>query len=229
MEYRDKFEKLVVPLRKEDRVMLDSIFLNGLKEEIQAELKMYESQDLSDLMDRALLIEERNDVMMRRGVSWKDRGSTHRFKDPGDVSGGKRESEKGGAGTNDKYRGKRLEPAELEERSKKGLCFKCGDKWNREHICKFKHMSLRLCEGSSGEEEVDEVVAEEGSEAVTVVELKTLQLSLQSREGFTSNKSFKVWVQIGDRQVLTLIDSGATSNFISPSLVEELDLTLVDT
>jgi len=38
MEYRDKFEMLVAPLHREERVMLDSIFLNGLKEEIQAEL-----------------------------------------------------------------------------------------------------------------------------------------------------------------------------------------------
>ncbi|PNX61324.1 hypothetical protein L195_g052396, partial [Trifolium pratense] len=51
LEYRDKFEELVAPLRREERVMLESIFLNGLKEEIQAELKLYESHDLADLMD----------------------------------------------------------------------------------------------------------------------------------------------------------------------------------
>lgn len=48
MEYRDKFEMLVAPLRREEKGMLDSIFLNGLKEEIQAELKMYESHDLAE-------------------------------------------------------------------------------------------------------------------------------------------------------------------------------------
>jgi predicted aspartyl protease len=52
---------------------------------------------------------------------------------------------------------------------------------------------------------------------------------LQSKEGFTSNKSFKVWVQIGDRQVVTLIDSGATSNFIASRLLDELQLKVVDT
>jgi predicted aspartyl protease len=34
---------------------------------------------------------------------------------------------------------------------------------------------------------------------------------------------------IGERQVCTLIDSGATSNFITSRLVEELGLSLVDT
>lgn len=53
-----------------------------------------------------------------------------------------------------------MDPAELEERSKKGLCFKCGDKWNKEHVCKFKHMSLKLCEDSSSEETEEEVQGE---------------------------------------------------------------------
>ena len=36
-------------------------------------------------------------------------------------------------------------------------------------------------------------------------------------------------MEIGDRRVLTLIDSGATSNFIASRLVEDLELKLVDT
>ncbi|MCI35805.1 hypothetical protein A2U01_0057026, partial [Trifolium medium] len=51
MEYREKFEMLIVPLRREERVMLESIFMNGLKGEIQAELKLYECHDLADMMD----------------------------------------------------------------------------------------------------------------------------------------------------------------------------------
>ncbi|KAI5387964.1 hypothetical protein KIW84_073887 [Lathyrus oleraceus] len=87
-------------------------------------------------------------------------------------------------------------------------------------------MSLRLCESSSEEEEG---VKESLEEREMIAELKTLQLSLQSREGFTSNKSFKVWVTVNERKVLTLIDSGATSNFIDSKLVTELKLKVVDT
>lgn len=53
-EYREKFELHVAPLKREERVMLDSIFLNSLKEEVQAEVKLYDYEDLADLMDRAL-------------------------------------------------------------------------------------------------------------------------------------------------------------------------------
>ena len=242
MEYREKFEMLVAPLRREERGMLDSIFLNGLKEELQAEMKLYDYHDLADMMDRALLLEEKNEALRRRGITgrdrteWKDKGGGSKFRNPGDFGKDRREIPKV-SGVSEKVegkgvegvRGRRLNPAELEERSKKGLCFKCGDKWNREHICKFKHMSLRLCEGGSEEEEMEEEIEKVDSETDAVGELKTLQLSLQSKEGFTSNKSFKVWVTIKERQVLTLIDSGATSNFIASKLVEELGLELTET
>ncbi|CAJ2679667.1 unnamed protein product [Trifolium pratense] len=209
--------------------MLESIFLNGLKEEIQAELKLYESHDLADLMDKALLIEEKNEVVWKRGSGWRDRGGTSRFKDPGEYGGFKKENGKSGSVNTDNRKGRSLNPAELEERSKKGLCFKCGDKWNREHVCKFKHMQLKLCEASSEEEEGEDWVEEQKEEVELVEELKTLQLSLQSKEGFTSNKSFKVWADIGGRRVLTLIDSGATSNFIASKLVNELSLAVTET
>ncbi|MCI84841.1 hypothetical protein A2U01_0106119, partial [Trifolium medium] len=48
MEYREKFELLIAPLRREERVMLESIFLNGLKDEVQADMKLYDHQDLAD-------------------------------------------------------------------------------------------------------------------------------------------------------------------------------------
>jgi hypothetical protein len=185
--------------------MLDSIFLNGLKEEIQAELKLFDCTDLAEIMDRALLLEEKNDALLKKGIGgkekgeWKDRGGTTKFRDPGDFGGAKKESDKNGTVAGDRFKGRRLNPAELEDRHEKGLCFKCKEKWSRDHICKLKHMSLWLGEWNSEEEEL--IIDEESEEEEeTLGELKTLQLSLFSREGFTSNKSFKVWVRVGERQ-----------------------------
>ncbi|XP_045799541.1 uncharacterized protein LOC123893785 [Trifolium pratense] len=181
-----------------------------------------------------LVAPEKNDALMKRGAGgkekgeWKDRGGAVKFRDPGDFGGAKRDSDKRGAVGGDNFKGKWLSSAELEDRHKKGLCFKCGDKWGRDHTCKFKHMSLRLCDWSS-EEEKELIAEEESGEEEPVRELKNLQLSLHSREGFTSNKSFKVWVRVGERQVRTLIDSDATSNFITSGLVKELKLPVVDT
>ncbi|MCH90134.1 hypothetical protein A2U01_0011042, partial [Trifolium medium] len=222
--------------------MLESIFLNGLKDEVQAEMKLYDHQDLADMMDRALLIEEKNDTLKKRGIiwrdkgDWKEKGSGSKFRNPGELYKDKKEGlkpmgggDRGETKNNEVMKGRRLSPSELEDRHKRGLCFKCGEKWGRDHICKFKHMSLRLCEGDSSEEEVEEVQEGDIEEVSGVGELKTLQLSLQSKEGLTSNQSFKVWVMIGDRRLLTLIDSGASSNFIASDLVKELELPLVET
>lgn len=64
---------------------------------------------------------------------------------------------------------------------KLGLCFKCGDKWVKGHVFKFKHMKLILCEvGSDSEqdEEEPEAVVEEAEETTT---LKTLQLYVTAK------------------------------------------------
>lgn len=51
MEYRERFELMIAPLRRDERVMLESIFLNRLKEEIQAELNLHESKSLSSWIE----------------------------------------------------------------------------------------------------------------------------------------------------------------------------------
>lgn len=74
MAYRDKFEMHATSLKKEERMMLTSIFLNGLQDEIQVELKMFDLDDLDELMDRALLIEEKNQALTGKNGGVKDRG-----------------------------------------------------------------------------------------------------------------------------------------------------------
>jgi len=39
-------------LKSEERIMLEGSFLYGLKDEIQAELKLYDSSSLEELIDR---------------------------------------------------------------------------------------------------------------------------------------------------------------------------------
>ena len=47
--------------------------------------------------------------------------------------------------------GKKLSQVELQERSRKGLCFKCGERWGHDHVCKLKHYHLVLVKGSDEE------------------------------------------------------------------------------
>lgn len=60
--------------------MLKGIFINGLKEEIQAELKLHAAGSLDELMDRALLLEEKNNALRKGGLMSPDKkggGKTH--------------------------------------------------------------------------------------------------------------------------------------------------------
>lgn len=189
MKYREKFERESAPLKKEERIMLKGIFINGLKEEIQAELKLHAAGTLDELMDRALLLEEKNNALRKGGlmnVEKKGGGNSERSNvksskgftrwEKGGVKEGS--SSKGGEveSNEKKTLGNRLSQAELRERSRKGLCFKCGETWGRDHVCKLKHYQFVLMEAN--EEEETEVSDEESVEALT---MKVMQLSLKSK------------------------------------------------
>lgn len=74
MEYHDMFEMVTAPLRIGDRRMLRSISLNKLKKEFQVELKLYHLGFLSELMDLALLFEEKNQALRKGGVAGPEKG-----------------------------------------------------------------------------------------------------------------------------------------------------------
>ncbi|XP_019429392.1 PREDICTED: uncharacterized protein LOC109336992 [Lupinus angustifolius] len=65
-EYVEDFEKYVGALRSIDQECVRGIFLNGLKEELQAEVKLYELQSLSDLIQKVLLIEQKNVLITKK-------------------------------------------------------------------------------------------------------------------------------------------------------------------
>ncbi|CAH9084460.1 unnamed protein product [Cuscuta epithymum] len=257
-DYRDEFELTIAPQRTVDREILRGIFITGLKEEVKAELKLYNPRSLTDVMDVALQIERKNEAIQlkRQDVMMgeKDKGSVpSKFQNWGESSKaryGNAGINTQGKGANDNKNfnswfermgkkvtdmqssgfrkvGPQLSQEEFQERSRKGLCFKCGEKWNKEHTCKLKHFKLMLVEDSDVDEDTDCEEPEVPEEEV-VLESKSMQLSLMSREGIPTMRAFKIkgvlkWNQ-GERQVEVLIDSGATHNFISQKLVEELEL-----
>ncbi|CAH9105249.1 unnamed protein product [Cuscuta epithymum] len=179
MEYREQFELVVAPLRNTDEEMLKGIFINGLIEEVKAELKLYPSTSLSELMDLAQLLEEKNTAMrsgihkeddkkyskeqggtMFRHLNWveaiKERTSPMQSRTPGGTLSENKQTTERTLSENKLEEspkrnktwegGQRLTQADVEERSKKGLCFKCGNKWGKEHVCGMKHYQFVLME-----------------------------------------------------------------------------------
>ena len=184
---------------------------------------------MSEIKNRALMLEERNREWKGGGLGPLEKGSGS-WRGPALNRGGLvgRPNSNSKEMTGPKLReGKRLSQAELQEWSKKGLCFKCGERWCQDHVCKMKNYRLVLVEGL--DEEPVETPEPENEEEMEDMELRTLQISLNSLKGLTSSKSFKVVGSLGGKEVIILIDTGATSNFLSRKLANQLNLMIEET
>ena len=74
MEYIEEFEKITGPMRFVDKEIMKGIFVNGLKSELQAEVKSLELETLAEIKDRALMLEQRNTEWKGGGVNPIERG-----------------------------------------------------------------------------------------------------------------------------------------------------------
>lgn len=98
---------------------------------------------------------------------------------------------------------------------------KCGEKWFAGHKCKQPRLKCLEVDEEGEHDEVDEEVTNEKiPECDRGEEQELVTLSLSSMVGLTAKRSMKMMGQIGGRQVIVLIDSGATSNFISERLMQ---------
>ena len=96
---------------------------------------------------------------------------------------------------------KRLTPAEMDERRAKGLCFNCDEKFARGHRCK----RLFYIQSADAEEEQFE-------------DFQEAQISLLAVTGIPTSDTMQVTLRIGDRDLVALLDSGSTHNFIHEEL-----------
>lgn len=116
---------------------------------------------------------------------------------------------------------KRLSWDEMQRRRAQGLCFNCDDKFLPGHKCKVPQ--LLLLEGIvDGESEGD------NSEANTDLPSDP-EISLYALTGWKVAKTMRVTPKIGACEVVVLIDSGSTHNFISDKIAALLQLPVMCT
>lgn len=123
---------------------------------------------------------------------------------------------------------KRLTQAKIIKRREQGMCFKCDERFSPGHICKsrlYQTMVLREVESDQETEEAElEKVEEEQKEEDTPMEL-----SMNSIVGINGNDTMKVRGKLKGNEVVILIDSRATDNFISSDIVQRLQIPVTTT
>lgn len=122
----------------------------------------------------------------------------------------------------------------------RGECFKCGEKFSPGHKCPKTvqlHVmeelleALQISETNEAEHDDSNSASEADSDTwhcpqapptAAATPDALLKLSVHAATGTTSRQSFKLHGLIGKHELLILIDSGSSSNFISEDLVERI-------
>lgn len=96
-------------------------------------------------------------------------------------------------------------------------CRCCGDQWVHGHKCKQK---LRCLEVDDEDGEQNATVEEQDATEEVEERQEMVTLTLTSMSCINDEKSLKVMGKIGNKDIVVLVDSGATSNFISERVVK---------
>lgn len=109
-------------------------------------------------------------------------------------------------------------------RRKNGPCFKCGNKWGKDHKCP-PQVALHVIE------ELLDALEDEGLDSKDpdpeIMEETVMVVGHSEHIDQIRRKTMKLCGNIGKHDVLILVDSGSVASFISTRLAEHLQLFLV--
>ncbi|KAK9068701.1 hypothetical protein SSX86_012816 [Deinandra increscens subsp. villosa] len=206
-EYRQEFAKRSSRVTNWPEHCLLGVFLNGLKDDLKSDVRIHKPRTVYKAMSIALEFESK--------ISHTKSGKIINVS-----SSVKTESTSAASNTiiptaaASKPTETRLSDAEKQGRYLRGECYRCGDKYSPGHRCKtgtFKLLEI----ADEGEETA-------GNEPDCTDE--QAKISLHALFGQSSTTTMKLQGILGTTEVLILIDSGSTHNFISDKLVSDLKL-----
>lgn len=232
-EYREQFEELSAEVPHVTNDVLEEIFLHGMKRSLREQVVRLRPVGMDEIVDMAKIIEEQENERssyqnrsFQRTSSAPTLNSSHRSYNSN--SGNARYGENTSARKS--VDSQRDNKSNDQKKNIQNPCRHCGERFFAGHRCKafqrLKKMELDDSEVKDEEELSDEEKSEDHNDTQ---EQELHVLSLNSMVGITSKKTMKMKGRMGDRDVVVLIDSGATCNFISKKLVGELKLPVVET
>ncbi|XP_016558818.1 uncharacterized protein LOC107858601 [Capsicum annuum] len=174
--FHEEFEKVSVSMTEPSDEMLSGAFLNGLKEEIRAEVMLLRAQTLKEIMEMAQKVEDRKFCFAGSSCN-KSVGFRPNYPRVANILE-TRDSRTGSAGSSTdspvhtaaKLEGqfRRLFDSEFARKRQQGLCFRCDEKFGPNHRCKNRQLNLLIILESPNidEGDVDKFFESTGEDAV---------------------------------------------------------------
>ena len=128
--------------------------------------------------------------------------------------------------SNPKVPFRKLTQEEMASRRERNLCYNCDDTFTPQHRCKGRFFML------ISEEDIEDLQSEDLSTPPIIVAEETptpsipsdAQLSLHAMSGSCPQSTFRICGTIAKTQVVILVDSGSTHNFIQDRVAKFLGL-----
>lgn len=228
-DYKMQFTKLSRRASGFSPELLLSCFIGGLKDDIRTDVKAQKPKTLYEACELAKVYEERydrykaasrNQYHLRNGIS-TSRNTTptpvqRNFPSASGAPNRQASSSSSGPGN------KKLTQLEYHERRARNQCFFCDETYKPGHNCRRPHaLLIEAC--TEGDLPVPDEIFAPATEEVPPVdngEEPLIQLNVISDDKWPETMQLKG--KCGTKRVHVLIDSGATHNFIHPSLLRGL-------
>ena len=202
-EYQREFERLGNRVQGWTQKASVGTFMGGLKTEIANGIRMFKTKSLKEAISLARMPGEhlnRHETATRPFSRITIGSSPTKMKTLSPM--------------------KRLTWAEMKRRRAQGLCFNCDEKFAPRNKCKGPQ--LLLLEGNYDEEENDKAGAHTHLRGEP-------EISLHALTGWSTARTMRVSAKVGPHELIVLIDSGSTHNFINERIAELLQLPVVPT
>ncbi|XP_023633382.1 uncharacterized protein LOC111829008 [Capsella rubella] len=227
-EYRERFEELSAEAPHVSLEVLEGMFLNGMRKSLQDQVVRYRPVGMDEIVDTAKIIEEQEQERMNYGYKTVARTYSAPTLAQSNSQYSPQQSPKSGGEivtANRPFNGRDNRKSVINP------CRNCGERYFAGHRCRTaqKFKCLEIEEDESGEMVEARNGEEEGSPEEHVEGQTMEQLSLCSMVGIKAAKSLRLRGKIQEAQVVVLIDSGATCNFISKNFALKNKLKVTDT
>ena len=223
-DYIEEFRQLQTLVRGWSEEALVGTFVDGLKPWIAKEIKLKQPSKIQEAMRMAEILEESSNMERRPSKEVRDKPTTT-------MQPNKPWGNKDGVSNASKTKpleAKKLTREEVQDRIKKGLCFKCGDKWAIGHQCKPGQVYMLVDERNEEEDEGSGLA--QSSQEFPQEETEAnrgegdAELLLNTMVEVQKHTSMRVGARIGACEVTIVVDSGSTHNFINTNLITKLGL-----